>query len=493
MFFVKMEHHILASDFDLLFCHFVFLYKNIYYSKFKINVKSINIHMFNSESFCPELWSQIEINTLGDYKICCLANYAKDYGLAYDENGKVMNVLTHSIQEAINSVTHKKHRLDLKENIKVNRCRNCYDGEHSTKNDFKWADDRIGVHGRSKRQEVNFITSKEIQEYVTVDTADLFTAADGSSSSKIVNLGLRLSNACNQKCIMCSPEYSSLWYDDWKALYGQNHSILPPEADISKYSMITSLKGRPTVDQSKWWESEIWWERFEEIAPQLRHIYFSGGEPLVAPALNEILNRLINNDYAKNIILRFDTNLSVINNKIIEKFKHFKKIYFCVSVDDIDDRYELIRFPGKYKTLVSNINELRANGLEIYYISCCIGIASIYAMLRVSELGCNLNIPVEFRFLEGPGWHDIRSLPKSAKLEIIETYKNHTGQSEIRTRWYDALIRLLEKYIDYENPKRIKTFVSTMDKLDKLRGTDWRTTLPDVYDILRRHCPEAGA
>ena len=450
--------------------------------------------MFNLESFCGELWSQIEINTLGDYKICCLANYNKDYGMAHDENGNVMNVMTHSIEEAINSVTHKDHRLQLKENIQVKRCRNCYDSEHSTKGLDEWGSEHVKKWGKSKRQRVNAQTTRQIPEYVRWDQADKYTLPDGTSTAKVVNLGLRLSNLCNQKCIMCSPEYSSLWYEDWNKLWG-DVQVMPPGTvwGNKEYRMSKDSRGREILDYSKWWDSDIWWERFDKIAPDLRHIYFSGGEPLIAPAMDEILSRLIAKDFAKNVTLRYDTNLTVINNKIIEKFKHFKKIDFCVSLDDIEERYELIRFPGNYNNIINNIKTIKENGMNIHYLSCCIGIASIYSIERLVKVAEELEVPAEFRFLEGPTWLDLRSLPRSAKEEIIEHYKSLMHHTENRTKWYKAIIRFLEKYLDHENPKKYQEFITVMDKLDKIRGTNWRNVLPEVQDILARHCPNIGA
>jgi len=447
--------------------------------------------MFNLESFCGELWSQIEINTLGDYKICCLANYDKDYGMAHDKNGKVMNVLTHSVEEAMNSETHKEHRLQLKENIKVKRCRNCYDAEDSTKGLNEWGSEYIKKWGKSKRQRVTAITTRQIPEYVRYDTADQFTLPDGSTTSKVVNLGIRFGNLCNQKCIMCSAEFSSLWYDDHVALHGEDKLV--GVGGYTQYSMIKDSKGRNTLDFSKWWEHPIWWERFDSIAPSLRHLYLTGGEPLIVPAMQEMLDRLIQRDFAKNITLRFDTNLSAINKKVIEKFKHFKKINFCVSVDDVKERYGLIRFPGNYDNLIANIKQVQDSGLGVHYLSCCVGLASIYSAIRVTEVAEELGIDTEFRFLEGPDWIDIRSLPKSAKQEIIDKYNSLMHHSNNRTKWYKATIKFLEKYMDYEHIPRLQDFVTTMDKLDKIRGTDWRKVLPDVQDILARHCPNIGA
>lgn len=444
--------------------------------------------MFNLESFCGELWSQIEINTLGDYKICCLANYAKDYGMAQDKDGKVMNVLTHSIEEAMNSETHKDHRLQLKDNIKVARCRNCYDSEDSTKGTDKWDDYNLNTWGNSKRQRIINVTTKDVPEYITWDRADQYTLPDGSITSKVVNLGLRFGNLCNQKCIMCSPEFSSLWYDDYESIYGQGTPV--GFGGYKKYNIVKDKHDKNTLDFTKWWEQDIWWHRLEEIAPDLRHLYMTGGEPLIVPAMQEILDRLIDKDYAKNIVLRFDTNLSVINNKVIDKFKHFKRVDFCVSIDDVSERYELIRYPGKYNTVIDNIKKLQDNGLNIHYLSCCVGLASIYSVVRVSELAEELGIETNFRILEGPDWIDIRSLPRSAKQEIIDYYNSLMHHGKHRTKWYNTVIKLLEKYMDYERPDRIQKFVKTMDKLDALRGTDWRKTLPDIQDLLSRHCSE---
>jgi MoaA/NifB/PqqE/SkfB family radical SAM enzyme len=159
---------------------------------------------YNIHSFCPEAWSQIEIDAEGDYKICCLANFDEDFGMARDENDQVMNVLTHSIQEALNSKTHKDHRQEMAMNMRPDRCRNCWDSEATA--------------GGSKRMRVIQSTSLSIPEYVTVDTAANFTAEDGTVTSRVVNLDLRFGNLCNQKCVMCSPQHSNQWYDDWLAI-----------------------------------------------------------------------------------------------------------------------------------------------------------------------------------------------------------------------------------------------------------------------------------
>ena len=420
---------------------------------------------FNYQSFCSEPWSQLEIDTQGNFKMCCLANAGKDYGMSLDSDGHVMNVMTHSFQEGVNSETHKSHRIMLRNNEKPERCNSCYLSEAA------------GPGAMSKRQRVIGQTVREIPEYVNVRTADEFTAEDGTSTARVVNLDLRLGNLCNYQCIMCSPEFSSLWKTDWEDMKAEPHRL----KSADKYLL---------NDPPKWWETEVWWNKFDAISPELRYIYFTGGEPLLVQAMEECLTRLISGGHAKDIILRYDTNLSALNRRVIDKWKHFRRVDLCVSVDEVGDRYHIIRNPGNFERFDKNLRTVIAEGFTVEIMTSCIGLATIYSIPRVSDYADSLGIQAGFRYLFGPVWLDIRILPQSAKLEVIDKLNQVTGSSRLRS-FIDAEIKVLENSMDMHHPDRIESFVRIMDRLDTSRGTNWRTTLDDVYDLLSRHCPDA--
>jgi organic radical activating enzyme len=446
---------------------------------------------YSLESFCPEAWSQLEIDAEGDYKICCLANYDKDFGMAVDDTGKVMNVMTHTIKEAMNSVTHKQHRYEMSQNIKPKRCRSCFDSEEATRGVIEFYE--RSATGLSKRQRVIQNTAKEISEYAKFDTVDICTSADGTLiNPQVLNLDLRFGNLCNQKCIMCSPQHSNLWYDDWVSIgygdpqYNRRQGVFK-KGEVKTFQLYQDQHGRTKMTGIEpWWETERWWKIFEEVAPNLRYIYFTGGEPLIVPSMQKCLDILIEKNYADKIQLRFDTNLSVINQKIIDKLKHFKDVFMCVSVDDTYERYNTIRFPGNFDRLLENISKLKSNGIKIHYISTCVGIASPYSVQRISQLAKELNTDTYFRFLEGPNWLDIRNYPKPAKLEIIENLSNYSGDA-LYNKWAKAEINLLEKYIDYSEEKHLREFIRVMDILDDRRGTNWRKALPDVANLFKKY------
>tara|TARA_Y200000002_G_scaffold382050_1_gene397831 strand:+ start:2461 stop:3831 length:1371 start_codon:yes stop_codon:yes gene_type:complete len=447
---------------------------------------------FSLDSFCPEVYSQVEIDAEGDFKVCCLANFDKDFGMCLDKDGKVMNIATHSIQQAINSETHKQHRLQLANNEKPKRCRSCFDSEEATKGLSEWG--KSAKYGRSKRQRVLWQTGATIPEYVKFEQAEEMTNLDGTTKAKVVNLDLRFGNLCNQKCIMCSPQHSNLWYSDWVAIgygapqYNRNQGVYK-KGEAKEFSFFYDEHDKIKMEGTEpWWETDSWWKSFNDIAPDLRYIYFTGGEPLVVPAMQKCLDILIDKGYAQNIQLRYDTNLSVINKKVIDKWKHFKKIWFCVSIDDTDDRYNLIRFPGNFERVKKNLILLKEEGIPIHYISTCVGIASPYSVIRISQLAKEIGVDTYFRFLEGPNWLDIRNYPAPAKLEIIENLKKHSGDP-LYDKWAKGEIKLLEKYMDHSKEKHLKEFIRVMDILDKQRGTNWRSVLTDVVDLYKKYCP----
>lgn len=444
---------------------------------------------YNLESFCPEPWSQLEIDAEGDFKICCLANFDDDWGLAKDHTDRVMNIMTDSFHQAINSATHRQHRIELSKNIRVKRCRNCYASEDA---DLGKTDEF--PEGKTKRTATLYKTAPSILEYATVDNVADITNLDGSiDNPKIVNLDLRFGNLCNQRCIMCGPQHSNQWYGDWAALNqsSKKKQIVVEKGRYKKYVIQLDNHGKFGMpEMPKWWESDVWWNKFESIAHDLRFIYFTGGEPLLVPAMQECLDRLIHRDLAKNIIIKFDTNCSVINSKVIEKLKKFKDILFCVSVDDVgQERYNIIRNPGNYQRLLDNMRLLKSNNFPITEITSCIGIATPYAVIRILELAEELETDTFFRFLERPKWLDIKNYPASAKREIIENLKPHTIKPSWN-RWVGGEIKYLENFMDYEDQVSIQKFVDNMNILDPRRNIDWKKSLPDVYELIKNHCKE---
>jgi pyruvate-formate lyase-activating enzyme len=418
---------------------------------------------FSDKTFCTQPFSNIQISVQGLYKICCLANDDADRGHVKDANGNYMHILDHDIDEVFNSITHREHRLQLSRNEEPERCVNCYDKEKID-------------NGRTSVRQIRNNMKHRIIEIVDVNEADMLMKSDGTIDSRPIALDVRFGSLCNAKCIMCNVSHSSMWEEDTIKLYGREG---------------LKMFKQEIVDQgasSRWWESDRWWNQFKKIAPNLRSLYIVGGEPLIMPEHDTMLEKLVEWDYAKNIELEYDTNLTVINPKLIKLWKHFKNIILRISVDETEDRYHLVRFPSNWDRLIKNIETLTAEGIPITGFTSSIGLATIYSPFRLQKFSKQYNINYFQRFLYTPPGMNITILPASAKQEVIETYENNldkTGQTGI------GIINHLKNNFDNHDPAAIKRFVQFMDKLDNIRNTNWRQTLPDVFDLLSRHCPDS--
>ena len=417
---------------------------------------------FSDKTFCTQPFSNIQISVQGLYKICCLANDDADRGHVKDADGNYMHILDHDIDAVFNSITHQEHRLQLSKNEEPERCINCYDKEKSS------------VGGSSVRQSRNNMKHR-IFEIVDVNDADKLMKADGTIKSKPVALDVRFGSLCNAKCIMCNVAHSSMWEEDTIKLYGPNG---------------LKLFKQELVDQgasTRWWETDRWWEQFEKIAPNLKSLYPVGGEPLIVPEHDTMLEKLVEWGYAKDIELEYDTNLTVINPKLINLWKQFKNIVLRVSIDETEDRYHLVRFPSNWNRLIDNINRLKAEGINITGFTSSVGLATIYSPFRLHPFSEQYNINYFQRFLYSPSVMNITILPSSAKEEIIKTYEKNLDRTGPTG---STIINHLKNNFDTHKPDDIKKFVQYMDKLDSIRNTNWQQTLPDIFDLLSRHCPK---
>jgi MoaA/NifB/PqqE/SkfB family radical SAM enzyme len=444
--------------------------------------------MFSKDTFCALPWASIQINPSGNFKICCFSgnDKLKDHGVGKDEKtGDVMNILTHSFDEALNSDLHKELRLFQSQNKRHPVCRVCWDKEDANrrlqKDQGNFDSETIG--GISYRIGRTFTHMKDQENGVNLEDAGSIMNHDGSIDNIPIALDIRFSNLCNSKCIQCEPQYSSLWYSDHMALTGDNKFWVGP-----KQYQINAEGNKLKNDFVRWHDSPIWWERFETIKHRLLHVYITGGEPFLQPAHDEFLDRLISCGQSKKIRLVYDTNLTVINEKILKKLDQFKEVRLGISVDDTEKRYELIRYPSSWKKLNENISLLKKHPNMFCTITSCVGIFDVYAPMRVVPHFQNLGFDkFSFRLLRSPESYDLKWYPREAKDKIIRAYDECNLKIQHKAMTVGYIKNTYNTQTEEECAKGIQRFVARSDALDKLRGTDWKATFPEVVELLKEY------
>jgi MoaA/NifB/PqqE/SkfB family radical SAM enzyme len=137
------------------------------------------------------------------------------------------------------------------------------------------------------------------------------------------------SNYCNYACVMCSPGASS-----------QRFTF-----DIKNGQKLTYITNPVEPD-------------FYELLTDVKILGFTGGETILQPEVHKLIDYLIEKDLAKNIIMPILTNASDFPDSLIEKFKHFKRVLYTVSIDGVGDVIEYQRRGAHWPTVEKNARKI---------------------------------------------------------------------------------------------------------------------------------------
>ena len=434
--------------------------------------------------YCNTVWNGLHILPDGYIRLCSIganSDPALDMQRARDKNGEVMHILTHSIHDIMNSDKHREVRLlNVNDPNKWSKhCDCCENREIITKFDRSH-------RNSSRRLYLMAIENTDIvSEFnYTENKIDSEGTVDWMPSS----LDIRFGNLCNQKCVMCSPTFSNLWYEEHFD-YHKNNSF----GQGTKITVIKDANTGKWIEppELSWFEDPRWWPKFEEMMPYLKHIYITGGEPMVTPAHDIMLDKLIEAGHAKNIWLEYDTNASAINDKIAQRWAHFKKVRVRASMDAIGEQYELIRFGGTWEKFQNNIKKLKQyeidsnNKIKLVAVSTCFQIPTIYSIIESEEWCKSVGVDFHLRFLEGPEKLSASSLSDKSKIELINYYTQYINKSEKTPLILNHLKNHLgEKYY---KPDSVAEFIKFMDYLDGTRNTNWRKVFPEVHNLIQKN------
>lgn len=158
-------------------------------------------------------------------------------------------------------------------------------------------------------------------------------------------LELRFSNQCNFACRICWPEWSNRIGEEAEANPTLKTLYHGSRFDIQTVNSKFVSQLLKYVDQYKW-------------------INIAGGEPMMMPEAVEFLDRVVELGHAENITLHLTTNVSTINNRIIERLKKFKHVVITLSIDAIDESAEYIRYGTVWKHIDRNLKFYNDLALE---------------------------------------------------------------------------------------------------------------------------------
>jgi hypothetical protein len=268
-----------------------------------------------SKTFCALPWIHLATRPNGDVRVCCTANASgaghdddKTAGLIKNE-GKILNLLDHSVEEIWNSDDMKQIRLQMLNDKIPRTCTKCFEEENK------------GI--TSKRQ----WETEQWKERLDLNSIVSRTGEDGTLPVEIPYFDLRLGNLCQLKCIMCSPHDSSSWIKDWKLQYPNYKTIeLKQDQDWNRKYDYT------------WYQKGNFLDTMKGQAENIKELYFAGGEPLLIPEHYKILQFMVDSGSAKNCVLRYNSNGLELSDKLFDLWNHFKEVRFNFSIDAVGEK-----------------------------------------------------------------------------------------------------------------------------------------------------------
>jgi MoaA/NifB/PqqE/SkfB family radical SAM enzyme len=443
-----------------------------------------------SKTFCVLPWIHFATRPNGDMRLCCSANASgagenHTVGLVKNERGQPANFGRETPMSAWNNEYMKDVRLTMLEGKIPASCSKCI------------AEESRGV--ASKRI---WETGSWMEDGIDVEELIKQTQEDGTVPEKLVYLDLRLGHTCNLKCVMCSPHDSSQWVGDHKKIYPLF------QAKELKEQMAWDRKDF----NNKWHENPDFWKEMYAQIPNLKQVYFAGGEPLMIREHKWFLEEIIRQGYADKILVRYNTNGLLVDDEIIELWKKFKKVKVGFSIDAVGDRNWYIRYPSDWATIERNLHRLDNTPDNIQVsIATAIQILNIkhladFAKWKITQNFKKVNLEntvggiqagggiVNMHLLYIPTFLSIRLLPEYDKEEVRKSfadlatwlYANYRQDEDFWKqnpygwkRWQAVL-----DFMDAEDhTTQIPAFNEYISKLDTLRSTQFKLVFPELSHL----------
>jgi hypothetical protein len=160
---------------------------------------------------------------------------------------------------------------------------------------------------------------------------------------------LSIDTTCNAACLMCGPNHSTTWV----------------KQEI-KYGIKQANEIRPTVDPL------IWFNKIKDTWPldYVNNISFLGGEPLKSGIPVKFLKAIREIKDLSTVTIHIQTNGSVQPSPaLVELMRECKRVRYNISLDGCGSHLEYIRYPLKWKKIVSSLEYVKSLNIpHLYFV-----------------------------------------------------------------------------------------------------------------------------
>lgn len=220
----------------------------------------------------------------------------------------------------------------------------------------------------------------------------------------ITHLDLRFGNSCNLSCRMCWPASSSSLVQEQQEFLMNN---------------IESPWGSTSFVVHNWYDDN----KALELAsiPTLKEVYLTGGEPMMVKGLLKFAQLL-----DKNVTLRFNTNGTILNPKLLEEIKKFKNVNMCFSIDGVGKVNDYIRWGSKWEDVYRNFKICKDAGFDVS-IGPTVQVLNELYMPALHKWAKDEGVKVFENVLARPAYYNIKTAPwHSTNVQAQQDFVKYT-------------------------------------------------------------------
>jgi pyruvate-formate lyase-activating enzyme len=376
---------------------------------------------------CPLPFINLEARTDGTISVCCIM---QDH--ARKSDGSNYNLAQgDTLTDVRNSEWLANLQQDFLDGVKPSACNNC------------WHEEAAGIHSKRLR---------EIAYW------------GNHTQPNIRSLDLKLGNICNSKCRICSSFASSQWAAEEIKLNPNNKSAL----------MFNHL--------GRWPErNEQFWTDIDQYLNTVEKLEFYGGEPLLIERHYDILERAVELGRSKDITVSYNTNGSIYPEHRIELWKQFKRVEVFFSLDDVDERFHYIRYPGDFASVVNNLKlfaQLPQDTFELGIFQ-TFSVFNIATMTELTDY-CDKHLPgirIHYNMVFTPAHISPKALPKYVKERISIKYHNAPDYVQRTLNFMNGEHYSKDEWIN---------FLKLTQRIDQHRRENFVDTFPELYELIKR-------
>jgi hypothetical protein len=350
----------------------------------------------NSSVFCNTPWYELHIYWDGSFGICCQERHK-----LYAPGETQYNIAHMSMQEWFDSEPVRNFRMAMFADHMHTACGRCARDEHNGNDSRRFKSNQKSVIFTKTAFEPSWQQSPGRRHFQhSLDN-------QGQTTSHPIDLHIDLGNYCNLACKMCSADAST--------------TIASQEVRWGKNTSKKFLAQDWTRDQTVW-------DSFKQqllAIPGLNQIHFMGGETLLTPRLEDLVDFMIKHERF-DLCFSFVTNGTQYNHLLMQKLSRFKRVGIEISIETLNPVNDYIRQGSKIQAVLENVQRFRSwsNDSSITVaIRPAPSVLSIGTYVDLLQWALEQQLVVKSNIVISPKFMDITILPHNVKLKYLPEFE----------------------------------------------------------------------